>query len=56
MNVADRIEWILIPVAVLILAAVHRADLLVIVVPLALLVAYLLCGINASRESEQRKI
>jgi hypothetical protein len=56
MRVTDCTEWILIPAAVLLLAAMHRADLLVIVVPLALLVAYMLCGSAASHSSAQRKI
>jgi hypothetical protein len=56
MNATDCTEWVLIPAAVLLLAAVHRAELLVIVVPLALLMAFLLCGTGTSRNSEQRKI
>jgi hypothetical protein len=56
MNRTDGIEWVLIPAAVLLLALLHRAELIAIIVPLALLVAYFACGSSQSRESHQRKI
>jgi len=49
-------EWLLISAAVLLLAAMHRADLIVIVVSIALLVAYILCSAASNRDHGQRKI
>lgn len=52
----DWTEWALIPAAVLLLAAIHRLDLLAIVVPVALLAAYAVSGGCSKTPNTQRKM
>lgn len=43
-DLVDWTEWALIPATVILLAAIHRLDLLAIVIPSALLAAYAMCS------------
>lgn len=56
LQISDWTEWVLIPMAVLLLAALHRLDLLVIIVPIAVLTGYALSAALADDNSSQRKI
>lgn len=56
LQISDWTEWVLIPMAVLLLAALHRLDLLVIIVPIAVLTGYALSAALADGNSSQRKI
>lgn len=53
---SDWIEWILIPVAVVLLAVLHRLDLLAIVVPISVVAAYALALKSQGQNSGRRKI
>lgn len=55
-RVMDWTEWVLVPLAVLLLAACHRLELLAIVVPIAILAAYAVSRSFANDNSSQRKI
>ena len=55
-NFAEWTEWALIPGTVLLLAAVHRLDLLAIVVPAAVLAAFALCSGRSKEPDAQRKM
>lgn len=55
-SLADWTEWALIPGSVLLLAAIHRLDLLVIVVPIAVLAGYALCSRCSKGADAQRKM
>jgi hypothetical protein len=55
-HITNWTELLLIPAAVLLLAAFHRLDLLVIVVPVSILAAYALSGMLTENNSSQRKI
>jgi hypothetical protein len=48
-QVMDWTEWILVPAAVLLLAALHRLDLVVFIVPGAVLLAYAVTGSSGRR-------
>jgi hypothetical protein len=54
--ISDWTEWLLTPAAVLVLAALHRLDLVVIVVPLAVLLAYVMCSKDPKQEFTRRKM
>ena len=55
LQIIDCTEWVLIPMAVLLLAAFHRLELLVIIAPVSLLAAYALSAVTDAHSS-QRKI
>ena len=55
LQIMDWTEWVLIPMAVLLLAALHRLELVVIIVPVSLLAAYTLSEVTDGHSS-QRKI
>lgn len=55
-DLVEWTEWVLIPAAVLLLAAVHRLDLLAIVIPVAILAAYTLCRGCSRNAYTQRKM
>lgn len=56
-NLVEWTEWALIPATVILLAAIHRLDLLAIVIPSALLAAYAMCsGGCPKHERTQRKM
>jgi hypothetical protein len=55
LQIMDWTEWVLIPMAVLLLAAFHRLELLVIIVPISLLAGYALSEVTDGHSS-QRKI
>ena len=54
-QISDWTEWVLIPMAVFVLAAFHRLELLVIIVPVSVLAGYALSEMTGSNSS-QRKI
>jgi hypothetical protein len=56
LQIMDWTEWVLIPMAVLLLAAFHRLELLVIIVPASLLAGYALSEVLADGHSSRRKI
>ena len=56
LQIMEWTEWVLIPMAVLLLAAFHRLELLVIIVPVSLLAGYALSEVLADGHSSQRKI
>jgi hypothetical protein len=56
LQISDWTEWVLIPMAVLLLAAFHRLELLVIIVPVSVLAGYALSEVLADGNSSQRKI
>lgn len=55
-QVTDWTEWVLIPAAVLLLAAIHRLDLLVIVIPSAVLAAFAVSQSSGAAKTTRRKI
>lgn len=55
LQISDWTEWVLIPMAVLLLAGFHRLELLVIIVPVSVLASYALSEMTDGH-SRQRKI
>ena len=56
LQISDWTEWVLIPTAVLLLAALHRLELVVIIVPVSVLAGYALAEVLTDGNSSQRKI
>ena len=55
-QISDWTEWVLIPTAVLLLAALHRLELMVVIVPLSVLAGYAVAELLTDSDSSQRKI
>jgi hypothetical protein len=54
LQISDWTEWVLIPTAVFVLAAFHRLELLVIIVPVAVLAGYTLSEMTDSNSSRRK--
>jgi hypothetical protein len=55
-NLVEWTEWALTPATVILLAAIHRLDLLAIVVPVAVLAAYAISSGCSKTADTQRKM
>jgi len=53
-QISDWTEWVVIPTAVFVLAAFHRLELLVIIVPVAVLAGYTLSEMTDSNSSRRK--
>ena len=53
-QISDWTEWVLIPTAVFVLVAFHRLELLVIIVPVAVLAGYTLSEMTDSNSSRRK--
>ena len=54
LQISDWMEWVLIPTAVLVLAACHRLELLVIIAPISVLAGYAWSEMTDSNSSRRK--